>query len=102
MPTYVYEVVKRDGAAGETFEAQQRMTDPPLERHPATGEPVRRVYVPPFLSSKYTPGQTKSRLDAKNIEKQGFTRYERDKLTGQYHKTAGKGGPSVIQRPPAP
>jgi hypothetical protein len=29
-------------------------------------------------------------LTNENVEKHGFTRYERDKLTGNYHKTAGK------------
>ena len=99
MPTYVYEVVKEDGSEGETFEIEQRMSDPTLERHPVTGEPVRRVYIAPFVASKYTPGQTKSRLEGKNVEKHGFTRYERDKLTGQYHKTAGKEGPDILKRP---
>ena len=44
MATYVYETIPRD--AGETprrFEVVQSMKDAPLERHPDTGEPVRRV-----------------------------------------------------------
>lgn len=44
MATYIYETLPR--AAGETprrFEMVQSMKDPPLQAHPATGEPVRRV-----------------------------------------------------------
>ena len=44
MATFVYESIP--GAAGETprrFEVVQSMKDAPLERHPDTGEPVRRV-----------------------------------------------------------
>ena len=37
MPTYVY---KR--ADGTTFEIQQKMTEPPLETCPTTGQPVKR------------------------------------------------------------
>ena len=99
MPIYVYEVVKPDGQTGDRFEIQQSMSDPALEKHPETGEPVRRVFLPPNLASKYSPTQTKKRLDNKNLEKAGFTKYEKDKLTGRYHRTAGKAGPETIQRP---
>lgn len=44
MPTYVYETIPADGAAPtRRFEVVQRMTDEPLQVHPETGEPVRRV-----------------------------------------------------------
>lgn len=45
MPTYVYEVVKPDGSAvpGSRFEHSQSMKEEPLQAHPKTGEPVRRV-----------------------------------------------------------
>ena len=43
MPTYVYAIIRPDGSDGETFEVFQRMSDPPLEKHPETGQPVRRV-----------------------------------------------------------
>lgn len=49
MPTYVYETRPTDGSAPRTFEVQQHMADPPLERHPETGEPVERVLSAPFL-----------------------------------------------------
>ena len=56
-------------------------------------EPVRRVYLPPNITSKFGERGVNSKLDPKNVEKAGFTRYEKDKSTGTYHKTAGKEGP---------
>ncbi len=44
MATYVYETIPRQpGEAPRRFEFVQSMKDTPLERHPDTGEPVRRV-----------------------------------------------------------
>ena len=44
MATYVYETISRQpGEAPQRFEVVQSMKDAPLERHPDTGEPVRRV-----------------------------------------------------------
>ena len=44
MATYVYETIPRHHLdAPQRFEVVQSMKDAPLERHPATGEPVRRV-----------------------------------------------------------
>ncbi|MCC5840107.1 MAG: hypothetical protein JJT96_08285 [Opitutales bacterium] len=96
MPVYVYETILPDNRGGERFEMIQSMNEPALTAHPLTGEPVRRVIQPPNIASKYTPGQTRARLDNKNVEKAGFTKYERDKVTGRYHKVAGKQGPSTL------
>lgn len=90
MPTYVYQEILPDGSDGEAFEYIQRMADEPLKTHPKTGNPVRKVFHAPNVSSKYTEGATKSKLSDENVEKNGFTRYEKDKLTGRYNKTAGK------------
>lgn len=44
MPTYVYETVpSAENGAAERFEIKQSFNDPPLEVHPETGVPVRRV-----------------------------------------------------------
>ena len=44
MATYVYETIPRQpGEPARRFEAVQSMKDAPLQRHPDTGEPVRRV-----------------------------------------------------------
>ncbi len=42
MPTYVYKGLE----SGEYFEVEQSIHDEPLERHPKTGEPVKRVIQP--------------------------------------------------------
>jgi hypothetical protein len=44
MATYVYETVpQRPGENPRKFEVVQSMKDAPLQRHPGTGEPVRRL-----------------------------------------------------------
>jgi hypothetical protein len=44
MATYVYETIPRkDGESPLRFEVVQGMKDAPLNRHPDTGEPVRRL-----------------------------------------------------------
>jgi predicted nucleic acid-binding Zn ribbon protein len=98
MPVYVYEVIQ-PGGGGERFEIQQSMQDAPLRQHPETGQPVRRVFLPPNLATRHTPGATSRLLDNRNIEKAGFTKYEKDKLTGRYHRVAGNQGPDTLQRP---
>jgi len=45
MPTYEYETIPaREGGQTKRYEFQQKMSDPPLKKHPETGEPLRRVY----------------------------------------------------------
>lgn len=44
MPTYLYETVPAAlGTTIDRFEVRQGFGDAPLETHPATGAPVRRV-----------------------------------------------------------
>ena len=43
MPTYVYESIPPNGGEPERFEVTQSMNDAPLQAHPDTGEPVRRI-----------------------------------------------------------
>lgn len=44
MPTYTYETIpQRPDDAPVRFEVRQSMSDQPLEVHPDTGAPVRRV-----------------------------------------------------------
>ena len=44
MTTYVYETIPLiPGVVPERFELRQAMGAAPLTRHPATGEPVRRI-----------------------------------------------------------
>lgn len=90
MPTYVYRVVNDDGSDGELFEIDQPASDAALTTHPWTGAPVRRVFHAPNLGLKYPAGEIRRKTkDKAFLESKGFARYERDKSTGSYHKTAG-------------
>ncbi len=98
MPMYVYEVVRPDGTAGERFEIEQRMSDAPLETHPETGEPVRRIFLPPHIGAGKWSERAMDRNmgDDKKLEKLGFTKYV--KSGDGYEKVVGK-GPSQIKKP---
>jgi len=91
MHTYAYAVIKPDGSDGEPFEVFQRITDEPLTKHPETGEPVRRLVVAPQVQTQTDKG----RFSKKNLDRLGFTRYER-KGSGYYERTAGNQGPDSI------
>lgn len=88
MPTYVYEVINDDGSDGEVFEIVQKMSDPPLQKHPETGAPVRRIPQAPGLVTEA------DKLSNKNLDRLGFTKYE-NAGDGHFEKKAG-GGPDVI------
>lgn len=48
MPTYVYETIPESLGVGgpvRRYEIGQNMKDDPLERHPDTGERVRRILI---------------------------------------------------------
>jgi len=98
MPTYVYEVIQEDGTAGERFEVDQRMSDPPLEVHPESGQPVRRLYLPPHIGAgKWSDRAiTKNTSDDKKLERLGFTKYVKSS-DGQYEKTVGS-GPDLLKK----
>ena len=90
MPVYTYQVIHDDGSEGETFDVLRSMSDPPLEVHPETGERVKRIYQPVNLGGKHS---TRNTLSDSNIEKHGFTKYQKTGK-GSYERTAGKDGPS--------
>lgn len=91
MPTYVYQIINKDGSDGDTFEVVQKMSDAPLTKHPETGQPVRRVIQAPNIAGQHSD---KQKLSNKNLDRLGFTKYERAG-DGKYEKKAGK-GPNVI------
>lgn len=96
MPTYVYEILDRSGnSTGRTFEAVQSMKEPALTAHPQTGEPCRRAIVAPNIAGKWSDLKAKSALSNKNLERLGFTKYER-KGDGYMERTAGTEGPRSI------
>ena len=95
MPTYRYVFLRPDGSDGDAFEWFQKMSDPPLETHPETGDPVRRVPSVPNLPLAHSDAAEKTRMSNKNLERMGFTKYERAG-DGVYEKKAGKDGPRTI------
>lgn len=100
MPNYIYQVIEEDGSTGFTFEWTQSIDEEPLTEHPLSGKPVQRVIQAANLGIKHSEQSQKRKFSDQHIEKAGFSRYERDKLTGVYHKTAGKSGPSSFRKPP--
>ncbi|MBC7834574.1 MAG: FmdB family transcriptional regulator [Phycisphaerales bacterium] len=93
MPTYVYEILTKAGeGTGKTFEHVQSMKDAALIKHPETGAPVRRIFTPPIIAGKWSDMKGKAALSNKNLERLGFTKFEK-KGKGYHEKTAGKLGP---------
>ena len=43
MAIYEYEILGPDGNPRGIYEAEQKMSEPALTRHPETGEPLRRT-----------------------------------------------------------
>lgn len=96
MPTYVYEVLSKDGTpTGEVFEIVQSMKEKSLTKHPKTGEPVRRAIVAPNIAGKWSDIKGKNSLSNQNLERLGFTKYER-KGDGYMERVAGKQGPREL------
>jgi predicted nucleic acid-binding Zn ribbon protein len=49
MTTYVYETIpQKAGEKPRYHEIRQRMSEPPLTKHPDSGEPIRRVVLGGF------------------------------------------------------
>ena len=96
-PIYAYRVIEEDGE-GEIFEIEQSLGSTPISEHPLTGKPVVRILDSPSLSLKHSEEKERRVLSTDNLNKSGFSRYERDPGSGVYHKTAGKEGPKEINR----
>ncbi|MFM9958968.1 MAG: FmdB family zinc ribbon protein [Phycisphaerales bacterium] len=88
MPTYVYQVIQPDGR-GEVFELVQRMSEPPLTKHPQTGAPVQRIPQAPMIGGDHSTAADKRKLSDNNLDRLGFTKYV--KSGNGYDKVAGKG-----------
>ena len=92
MPVYVYRVLRPDSVDGsaaeeQTFEVRQSIHDPPLTRHPETGEPVERVICAPNIAS--------GRMGDAALSNAGFTKYQR-MSDGTYQRQAGSAGPKHV------
>ena len=83
-----------DGSEGEVFEVVQLMSDPPLEKHPETGEPVQRIPQRPYVPGNWSDHATKTKLSDKNLDRLGFTKYQ-NAGDGHFEKKAGS-GPDVL------
>ena len=90
MPIYEYE--PDDGSCDRChgrFEVLQGMQEPALTVCPDCGKPCHRV-----ISSFSMSREAKDLLSQKNLERHGFTRYEKTD-EGTYEKTCGKGPDSI-------
>ena len=97
MPTYVYEVLDENGEPGERFEVVERMSDEPLTKHPETGQPVRRVFLPFGIAGPASAIRTdRTMADDGKLEKLGFTKYVKSG-DGTYDKVVGK-GPDLLKK----
>ncbi|XZE44895.1 FmdB family zinc ribbon protein [Pirellulaceae bacterium SH467] len=90
MPIYVYEIVRDGDNPSETFEVIQRMSDEPLQVHPDTGEPVRRVLSAPSIGGMWSDSAMGKSTNDDNLKRLGFTKYVKTG-DGSYEKTVGKG-----------
>jgi predicted nucleic acid-binding Zn ribbon protein len=97
MPLYLYELLdkKTKQPTGQTFEIHQSIKDDALTHHPDTKQPCRRAITAPNIAGKWSDLKGKSALSNKNLERLGFTKYER-KGNGYMEKTAGKHGPNTL------
>lgn len=94
MPTYVYEYLDDAGEGlGEYVEVVQPMTADALTKH--DGRPVHRVPQMPNIAGKWSDIKGKSQLSNDNLERLGFTKYEK-RGDGYMERTAGKHGPREL------
>jgi predicted nucleic acid-binding Zn ribbon protein len=94
MPTYVYAYLDQTGEpTDETVEIVQSIKDDALTEH--EGRPVARVPQAPNIAGKWSDMKAKSQLSTENLERLGFTKYEK-KGDGYMERTAGKMGPKSI------
>jgi predicted nucleic acid-binding Zn ribbon protein len=78
MPTYVYKIIKRSATEpDETFEITQSIHDPPLTRHPKTGQRVERIICPPTIAQ--------GRVGNSDLKNAGFAKYKKTS-DGNYEK----------------
>ena len=97
MPIYIYEYLDEEGnGTGECFELTQQMSDDALEEN--EGRPVHRVPQLPIIAGKWSDLKGKDQLSNSNLERLGFTKYEKN-TDGGMTRVAGKEGPKNIRNP---
>ena len=92
MPIYEYRPTSKSSCSfcADGFDTLQKLTETPLQVCPQCHQAVRRQISAPNLGK--TDNTT---LDRGNLEKHGFTRYEKAEK-GVYEKTAGV-GPNILK-----
>ena len=94
MPIYIYEYLDEKGeGTGEHFELVQKMSEDALSEH--EGRKVHRVPTLPNIAGKWSNMKEKSMLSNKNLDRLGFTKYEK-RGDGIMERVAGKEGPRTI------
>ena len=94
MPTYVYAYLDSDGKpTDEAFELVQPITADALTEH--EGRAVARIPQLPNIAGKWSDIKAKGNLSNENLERLGFTKYEK-RGDGYMERTAGKEGPRAI------
>ena len=91
MPLYDYAPKSgRCKRCNGRFEVMQRVAEPKLRRCPACAKPVERLISKVALGGKYSVSDSK-------VKSLGLSK---DKKAGDgvYERTAGSGGPAMIQR----
>lgn len=92
MPLYTYQIVTPTGD-GPVIEFLQALGAPQLERHPGTGQPLRKLIATPNLPLRHGEAVTRDKLSDTNLARHGFTKYVRTGR-GQFERTVGDSGPS--------
>jgi putative FmdB family regulatory protein len=91
MPLYDYAPKSgRCKRCNGRFEVMQRVAEPKLRRCPACAKPVERLISKVALGGKYSVSDSK-------VKSLGLTKYKKAG-DGVYERTAGSGGPQMIQR----
>ncbi len=84
MPTYIYKARSKGCSyCAETFEFQQRMSEPPLKACPKCGSEVERAICMPFIRTGRSDAST---LSDNNLKKHGFTKLINEG-DGKFRKT---------------
>jgi predicted nucleic acid-binding Zn ribbon protein len=96
MPIYEYETVVPAGETPVRFEVEQRLHEAPLERHPETGEPVRRLLSLPFLGGRWGERAARAAVSDSTLASHGFSRYV-NRGDGTYDRACGD-GPQRLRR----
>jgi putative FmdB family regulatory protein len=91
MPIYEYRPVHSTTCkyCANGFDILQKLADSPLKICPECQQAINRVISAPNL------GKADSSLERSNLEKHGFTRYQKSEK-GVYEKTAGV-GPNILK-----